>query len=87
MNETKMIETFGPNKCREKLSICPLILDQDLQKCCPTSINRSTKQCVSFSKESYKFLISIAISKEQPTTYVILSLEIIDQHCFLNSYI
>lgn len=85
MNETKKIETFGSSKGKEKNSICPLILDQDLQKCCPTSINRSTKQCVSFSKECYKFLI--AISKEQPATYVILSLKIIDQHCFLNSYI
>lgn len=55
MNETKMIEIFGPNKCREKLSIFPLILDQDLQKCCPTSINRSTKLCVCFSKDALKF--------------------------------
>lgn len=87
MNETKMIETFGPNKCREKLSICPLKLDQDLQKCCPTSINRSTKLCVNFSKECFKSMNSIAISKEQATIYVKLSPEIINQHCFLNSYI
>lgn len=50
MNETKMIETFGSSKGKEKISICPLILDQDLQKCCLTSFIIPTNICFAFFK-------------------------------------
>lgn len=50
MNKTKMIETFGSSKGREKISICPLILDQDLQKCCLTSFIIPTNICFVFFK-------------------------------------
>lgn len=77
MNKTKMIETFGSSKGREKISICPLILDQDLQKCCLTSFFIPTNICFVFFKGM------LYIDKEQASTYVELSLQIINQYCLL----